>query len=85
MTGRRKIIEPLDLYYPTERPIDTKQFAARVYGLTSIEVTWQHRDPITYWLRREFPKQDPSDRSVWYLTPDIQVLAHRYIKRASRR
>jgi hypothetical protein len=83
VAAKREVLRPLDRYMPTTVPIDTKEFVARAYGLSSAEVTWQHRDPVTYWLRRKYPKLDSSDRSLWYLTRDMQVRAHRYLMVAS--
>jgi hypothetical protein len=69
----------MERYLPTDEPVDTKTFCSRAYGLSCNRVTWQHRDPVTYWLRREYPKADSGDRRVWFLDPDMQVRAHRYL------
>ena len=79
MAARRPVLHPMKRYLPTDEPIDTKTFCSRAYGVSCNKVTWQHRDPITYWLRREYPKTDPSDRSIWYLTTEMQVRAHRFL------
>mgnify|MGYP001814996567 CR=1 FL=1 len=79
MGTRRAILRPMKRYLATDDPIDTKTFCSRAYGISCDKVTWQHRDPVTYWLRREYPKPDSSDRSVWQLDADMQTRAHLYL------
>ena len=52
--------------------ITIRQFCADYHEIDPADVTWDHMDPVVYFMRDNFPKGTPGDRTKWILDDAAQ-------------